>query len=293
MSKIILMVGPPGSGKSTLAKRFVDEGFTYVNQDSQGKQGHLDVFALALQSGDDIVVDRMNFSKQQRDRYLVPAKEKGYDTEIRVVHEPYRVCLSRCLERKNHETIQDEKSARSALGTFFSKYERVQNEEADNVFRIYSGGNKPLAIICDLDGTLCNVDHRLHHVRRPPGDKKNWKAFFDGLGDDRPNKWCVDILKSMHKDYTIVFCSGRPDNYRQQTYKWLEENDLTNLHHDVYLYMRPRNDQRQDNIVKEIILDFEILPRFTPFFMIDDRKQVVDMYRERGFTVLQCSEGDF
>ena len=57
--------------------------------------------------------------------------------------------------------------------------------------------------------------------------------------------------------------------------------------------MRQRDDFRPDNIVKEMILDFEILTRYTPYFMIDDRKQVVDMWRKRGYTCLACAEGDF
>lgn len=57
--------------------------------------------------------------------------------------------------------------------------------------------------------------------------------------------------------------------------------------------MRPRNDYRRDDIVKEIILDFEILTRYTPIFMIDDRTQVVEMWRRRGFVCLQCAKGNF
>ena len=57
--------------------------------------------------------------------------------------------------------------------------------------------------------------------------------------------------------------------------------------------MRPRFDCRKDDIVKEIILEFEILPRYKPHFVLDDRQQVVDMWRKRGLTVLQCDEGNF
>lgn len=314
--KLTLLVGPPGSGKSTLAKQYVSEGFEYINQDSQGKD-HLKLFESAVSFGRNVVVDRMNFSKFQRDRYLVPSKEKGYETEIIVLHQPYSVCFERVMARKDHETIKDEVAARQALGLFFSKYERVQDNEANKVTRIWPEGDKPSAIVCDLDGTLCNVDHRLHHVRPPknilvgpdgsminvlgnlephdmdkplPKFKRNWKGFFDGIKDDPVNEWCADILESMGNKAHIVFCSGRPDNYRRDTLQWLEEKARF---FKPTLFMRHRNDSRQDNIAKEIILDFEILTRFTPYFMIDDRKQVVDMWRSRGFTCLQCADGDF
>jgi adenylate kinase family enzyme len=295
--KLTMLVGPPGSGKSTLrAKLKTNTEFYHISQDEMGKEGHWKNFEILIQDKDDIIVDRMNFNKQQRDRYLKPAKEAGYETEIIVLHQNYETCLERCLKRESHETIKDEVSAKQALGLFFSKYERVQDDEADKVTRIWPEGQKPSAIVCDLDGTLCNVDDRLHFVRRE--GKKDWKSFFDGIPNDSVNRWCADILKAMSKDHTIVYCSGRPDTYRKQTVQWLKDNDLFSFenggpNYDFHLYMRHRNDQRQDNIVKENILDFEILTRFTPYFMIDDRAQVVQMWRRRGFTCLACAEGDF
>ncbi len=298
MPKLIVMVGPPGSGKSTYANTSPHTAsYSYINQDSQGRD-HLILFDVAIMAGKDIVVDRMGFSKSQRSRYLGKAKENGYDTEIVVLHVPYRVCLERCLARKNHETIKDESNARQALALFFGKYERVSDDEADKVTRVWPEGEKPSAIICDLDGTLCNVDHRLHFVRRPQGERKDWKGFFDNILGDSVNKWCADILTTMSKKHLIVYCSGRPDDRRRDTVQWLKENDLFNFenggpNYDFYLYMRPRNDSRDDSIVKEIILDFEILTRFTPYFMIDDRKRVFEMWRSRGFTCLACANGDF
>lgn len=294
MKQLILMVGPPGSGKSTCSNAFVHAGYTYINQDSQGK-GHMLKFELAASNGQDIVVDRMGFSKEQRSRYLNVAKSHGYKTKIVVLHESYETCFLRCMSRKDHETIKDETNARSALNLFFSKYERVSDDEADAVQRVWPDGDKPSAIICDLDGTLCDVEHRRHFVRVPDGTKKDWGGFFRAMVDDTPYQWCVDLLKRMSygRAHTVVFCSGRPDSYRRETKEWLEQYGLTNLHTDFYLFMRHRQDQRQDDIVKEIILDFELLTRFTPFFMIDDRAQVVKMWRRRGYTCLQCDEGLF
>lgn len=284
--KLTLLVGPPGSGKSTLAKSYVTEGYTYINQDSQGKD-HLRLFNEALERNEPVVVDRMNFNVIQRLRYLEPAKAKGYTTRIVVLHESLETCMSRCVSRVGHETIQDEKSARSALNTFFTKYERVQDSEADEVKRVWPSGAKDRAIICDLDGTLCNIDHRLHFVRGE--GKKDWKSFFQELHNDKPNEWCVDLVNKFSTTHPIVYCSGRPDDHRKVTEKWLKDNNLWFSN----LYMRSRGDHRSDDIVKEILLDFELLTRYTPYLVIDDRQRVVDMWRKRGFTVLQCAKGDF
>lgn len=283
--EIILLVGPPGSGKSTLAKKYREEQlYFYINQDSQGKEEHKRLFQIALDNHSNIVVDRMNFSIEQRDRYLIPARANGYRTKIIVLHESYNTCFNRCKERQGHETITTERHARSALELFFKKYERVKDSEADSVKRIWPGNTKPKAILCDLDGTLCNIDHRLHFVK---GEKKNWPEFFNQLTNDTVNKWCADILDYMPGD--IVLCSGRPDSHMQATTDWLNKHGIA---HDE-LFMRRRSDYRPDNIVKEQILDFEILTRYEPYFAIDDRKQVVDMWRRRGIVTLQCAEGNF
>lgn len=290
MKELVIFVGPPGSGKSTLAKRdFVEyQGFTYINQDSQGKQ-HYDLFITAIDEGKNIVVDRMNFDKGQRRRYLDIAKSRGYSTSIICLFVPFQKCMEQCLKRENHETIKNQLDASKALHFFFSKFERPTADEADEIeYRYERNASKAPAIICDLDGTLCNIEHRLHHVKQ---EKKNWKKFFDEMVNDDVNDWCKQILSKFRETHNIVLCSGRPDDYRIPTWEWLQKNLWENPY--MKLFMRQRGDHRQDNIVKEIILDFELIPRYHILFVIDDRKQVVDMWRARGHTVLQCAPGDF
>lgn len=303
MPKLAILVGPPGSGKSTLSKEMESEGYLRVSQDDQGRPEYLSVFRDAVDAKKDIVVDRMNFTKPQRKDFMILAP--GYDTEIIVLHQPYKVCLERMIKREGHPTIKDVGSAKSALHMFFSKYERVEDDEANAVTRVWPDGEKPLAIVCDLDGTLCNVEHRRHFVRpvEPVGElkveqdgsvevkpfKKNWMAFYEGIKDDTLNKWCRDILTSFSLACPIVLCSGRGQEYENQTVEWL-------MRHDIEfdeLFMRQRKDSRKDSIVKEIILDFEILTRYEPHFFIDDRSQVVEMWRKRGYVCLQCDEGNF
>ena len=116
------------------------------------------------------------------------------------------------------------------------------------------------------------------------------------------NLWCGMILRGIKEAYphvSIVYCSGRSENEKKTTKEWLKENYLLRLCKDInnedieHLYMRNRDDYRTDYIVKENILDFELLTRFNILFTIDDRKQVVDMWRRRGIVCLQCAEGEF
>lgn len=292
MNKLTVLVGPPGSGKSTLSKTYEDLGYFRVNQDDQGKN-HINLFLDAVMAGKDIVVDRMGFSKEQRSRYLTVAKEKGYETKIVILYVPQIVCFERISKRENHPTIKDHNDAKKAVSFFFSHYEKVEASEADEVVTMGHQSYRYPAIICDLDGTLCDVEHRRHFVQRE--GKKDWRQFFLEMKNDPPKRHILEILSRFSKDHRIVFCSGRPKEYQQITMDWLFDqiSALGDKGFGWELYMREAGDHRSDGIVKENILDFDILTQWQPAFILDDRNQVVDMWRARGFECLQVAPGDF
>jgi phosphoglycolate phosphatase-like HAD superfamily hydrolase len=141
-------------------------------------------------------------------------------------------------------------------------------------------------VIFDIDGTLADCRHRQIHVQ---GKNKNWKEFFRAADDDEPIEGVVHILKSLwkHRDCRIVLCTGRPESMRPRTLRWFEKYEIF---HDE-LMMRKEGDYRQDAIVKkEMLLE---LGKENILFAIDDRKQVVEMWRQEGVLCLQCAEGDF
>ncbi len=141
----------------------------------------------------------------------------------------------------------------------------------------------------DIDGTIADLSHRLHHIN---GEKKDWRAFFAACNEDKPIPHMIRLAKDLAlPGSTIIYVSGRSDECRIETVKWLEDNDL--LLSSTHLYMRKSGDRRPDNIVKGELLDRILADGFIPIMAFDDRNQVVKMWRERGIPCAQVAYGDF
>jgi len=148
----------------------------------------------------------------------------------------------------------------------------------------------PGCSIFDIDGTIASIDHRRHFVASKP---KNWMAFRRGMANDLPNLDIIWLLKTMKAaGCTILIASGRGEEDRMVTETWLR--DVAGVG-DLYerLYMRPEQDYRQDNVIKSEILDQMHADGYAPTIVVDDRQQVVDMWRARGLRCLQVAPGDF
>lgn len=152
--------------------------------------------------------------------------------------------------------------------------------------------NKKDAIIVDLDGTMCDTSHRQHLV-----DAKKWDEFYEALDHDPINQWCDDVVWAVQNEmrWKIIYVSGRPEKYRKKTVAWFTEKWGVEVgqDEDFKLFMRKDGDFRQDAIIKKEIYQNHIEPFFNVKLCIDDRKQVVDMWRSLGLVCFQCAEGDF
>lgn len=139
----------------------------------------------------------------------------------------------------------------------------------------------------DLDGTLSDLTHRLHHIQKEP---KDWNAFFDGCADDAPIPHIIELAITLHDadGPEVVFVSGRSDRVRGATVDWLDRQGL-----NCPLYMRKEGDHRPDNLVKGELLDVIRADGYEPVMAFDDRDQVVKMWRAKGIPCAQVAEGDF
>lgn len=147
--------------------------------------------------------------------------------------------------------------------------------------------NKVKAIIVDLDGTLCDVEHRVHHVKSNP---KNWHMFNQLIVHDSLNHWCFELIEAMAaRGYQIYFVTGRAEDTRASTEAWLKKHNIS--YHQ--LYMRALLDRREDADVKEDIYKSIVEPVAQVLFIVDDRKSVVERWRKLELTCLQCAPGNF
>jgi phosphoglycolate phosphatase-like HAD superfamily hydrolase len=142
--------------------------------------------------------------------------------------------------------------------------------------------------IFDIDGTLADCSHRLHHIQKQP---KDWTSFFAGCHADAPISHMIGLAQTLRiaSATQIVFVSGRPDECRSATETWL----MDHLGFNAPLYMRKSGDHRNDDIIKtEILADLKA-DGFEPIMAFDDRNRVVKAWRAAGIPCAQVAEGDF
>jgi len=152
---------------------------------------------------------------------------------------------------------------------------------------------KELAIIVDVDGTLADM----RGIRGP--------FEWDKVHLDRPHQDVIDLVKDLagvdtysdtflddgliEAKYKIIITTGRDGVCEEATRKWLKDNGVP---YDDF-YIRKAGDFRKDNIIKSEIYMDHIRPKYDVKYVIDDRDQVVDMWRSLGLRVLQVAPGDF
>lgn len=138
--------------------------------------------------------------------------------------------------------------------------------------------------IFDIDGTLANCDHRLHHIKNKP---KNWPAFYNGCMDDVLISPVAEMLDLYSKFYKIYLVTGRPENNRHLTESWL---DAHKIKYDN-LIMRGDRDFRKSPEFKSSVCDMIEAEGQTIFFVVEDRPDCVQMFINRGIFVFDVSNG--
>lgn len=283
--KLIMLKGLPASGKSTWAKEQAvrSGGLTKrINKDDLrdmvdggkwSKNNEKGILAVRdnlceyyLSRGFSVIVDDTNLAPKHEATLKALAQKSGAEFETKSFLDVSLVeCIKRDLKRPNSV------GERVIMG-MFNQFLRPPAE----TYQPAEG--KPYAILCDIDGTLA------HMVDRGPFD---WQA----VGSDTLDESIAEILRLYYitEHAKIILFSGRDSVCRPETEQWLKDKHVP--YHQ--LFMRGQGDMRKDSIVKREMFDAEIKNEYQVLYVLDDRNQVVEMWRQMGLKCLQVADGDF
>ena len=301
-TQILILVGVPGSGKSTFAKYFLrtEENWMRLCRDDfrtmQFSQSNLSRYEedrvtemidasieLLLRKRTNVLIDATNCKAEYMNHYISKFNHLA-DISFKVFDMDAATIAQRCEKRYNEtgkfipEKVQ--KRYLNDLDELKKTFDFSMRPQLDTLDYKLIKQDKSLtrAIICDLDGTLALMDGR------NPFDA----AHCD---EDRLNEPVAEVLKNYSKNgYDILLVSGREDKFREPTLLFLEQYKIPYSQ----LWMRKSRDSRKDSIVKREIFDALIRDKYFIEFVLDDRNQVVDMWRQDlGLTCFQVNYGNF
>lgn len=301
MQTIILLKGLMASGKSTWALEEMRRNpgkYKRINKDlmramidgdhytPKNERFILDIrdriVEKALLGRYDVIIDDTNFSDKHWVRMCEIARYIG---DIRVREKYFPITLKEALERNSKRT-ESAHVPEDIIINVYDKHFKHKNisvrdeyfEKKKLDFSYLKDEKKQKAIIVDIDGTLALM------VNRGPYD-------LSLVIEDQANEPVCELVRLFQdKGYIIILLSGREDMAKEDTILWLNE---ANVPYDA-LYMRETGDNRKDSIVKEELYRKYIMPHFNVHYVIDDRPQVVRMWRRKfGFTVLQVNDMEF
>lgn len=303
MSKLLILVGAPGSGKSTFARYFLrtEDNWIRVNRDDFrlmqfgdslmipfyeeriSKMVEASVLTL-LKSDTNVIIDATNTSLRTIQDMIHTYTEYA-DISFKVFDLPVDELVKRC-DKRYEETgkfISKSVVERNVanLKHTLEKFDFApipRKVQVATTSYATQDKNLPKAVICDLDGTLSLLNGR---------DPYN-AATCD---NDLLNEPVATALKmAKQQGYQVILLSGREDKFREPTVRFLDKHQIG---YDLLL-MRTSNDFRKDNIIKRELFEGEIQGKYFVEFLLDDRNQVVDMWRkDLNLPCFQVNYGDF
>ena len=313
MKKILILTGLSGSGKSTFARQFCAQNSNWlrVNRDDlrrsllpvslpeywqtwpEREKNRIEQVVNELQKtsildgldrGWHILIDNTNLKLSYLNEFERLLSAQVYPVEIsyQLIDVSIEECIRRDRERSDsvgEDVIRKQAEQLAVLKKNF-KF-RPQVLTPNPAFQRVQDASLPRCVLVDIDGTVAKMGDR------SPFD---WHR----VGVDTPKWPIINLVKAMRASgYAVIFFSGRDAVCRSETTVWLNKH-FNWQPADYQLFMRPKHDNRKDSIVKQELFEQHIAGRYYVELVVDDRQQVVDMWRRTmGLTCVQVDYGDF
>lgn len=324
MPEMLIEIGLPASGKSTHAWDWVNagpgrvrinyddlrqelfgQGWKFNRKDEEHmKETAVTIASGALASGHSVVIDNTNLSPKVKLGWRNLGLKHGASVYEFQHSTPIHECIQRDIRREKR--VGRAVIERMALWNGLIDFSAARN-----------------VVIVDMDGTMADCEWRRQKSFLPTKHKLvdgaqclvgvrsgnqstdpcegcgakpkiNHGIFYRNVDQDPVIEPIVKLVEKLWEDHDIIVVSGRPDSEAGiGTEDWLNQKLGINIKH---LFMRQGGDYRVDWMVKEEILDRMVasgLDLSSVRYVLDDRDQVVEMWRRRGLTCLQVAEGAF
>lgn len=233
--------------------------------------------AEALRAGKDVIVDNTHVHP----RYIKPIADIGYkagaEVELVLIDVPLNVALERNKRRGEmggrfvpENIVREQYAALQQSKNFVLEMPELPEP-------YFGTPGKPAAFLFDLDGTTFHMNGK----RNP---------YAHNVDVDDPDETVLDIVMRFQSTGLLAIAmSGREEITRELSLAALEENGVV----PHALFMRSDKDMRKDSVVKAELFDKYVRDNYDVQFVLDDRNQVVDMWRSMGIKTLQVDEGNF
>ncbi len=311
MKKIIVIIGISGSGKSTWAKVFCRDNSNWLrlNRDDMRKS-ILSVSLNEYHQWEDSAKQRIEkLVTVQQNQLLIKALENDWNVimdnthlklsylneyrklltehfeELTIEYKLFETNIEDCIERdKNRTDVVGEAVIRAQAEKLkmLKKSFNFKTEVAlRQSFTAVQDPTLPHCILVDIDGTVAQMQGRY------PFD---WHQ----VGEDLPKQPIINTVKALKAaGNEVIFFSGRDEVCKNISREWICEY-FDWKPSNFQLIMRKSKDYRKDSDIKFELFNVNIRNKYFVELVIDDRQQVVDMWRRKlGLTCLQVDYGDF